>query len=62
MFKKKIVVDSGCEAVGSAVASDTRGPRFKSSQRQTFRSDIYLSTVNCIKKTKIREKRPGLAI
>ena len=27
---------SGCGSVGRAVASDTRGPRFKSSHRQKF--------------------------
>ena len=27
---------SGCDAVGRAVASDTRGPRFESSHRQIY--------------------------
>ena len=36
----------GCGSVGRAVASDARGPQFKSSLRQTFISDIYLFTVN----------------
>ena len=52
---------SVCGSVGRAVASDTRGPQFKSSHLQTFISDIYLFTVNCIEKTKIKKKRPGMA-
>ena len=32
---------SGCGSVGRAVASDTRGPRFESSHRQKFISNIY---------------------
>ena len=50
---------SGCDTVGRAVASNARGPGFESSHRQTFISDIYLFTVNCIEKTKIKKKRPG---
>ena len=32
---------SGCGTVGRAVASDTRGPRFETSQ-QSFSQNIYL--------------------
>ena len=43
----------GCGLVGSAVASDTRGPQFQSSHWQ----NLYLMfSVNCIKKTKIKNK------
>ena len=52
---------SGCGSVGRAVASNARGPRFESSHWQPFISDICLFTVNCIEKTKINEKRPGMA-
>ena len=52
---------SGCVSVGSAVSSDARGYQFESSHWQTFLSDIYLLTVNCIEKTKIKKKRPGMA-
>ena len=50
---------NGCGSVGREVASDSRGPRFESSHRQTL---FYLYTVNCIEKTKIKEKRPGMAL
>ena len=50
---------SGCGSVGRAVASDTRGSRFESSHWQTFISDIYLFTVNCIEKMKIKKKEAG---
>ena len=33
----------GCGSVGRAVASDARGPQFKSSLRQTFISDIFFA-------------------
>ena len=49
--------DSGCGTVGRAVASDTRGPRFGSRHRQI----LNLCTVNCIERTKINKKRPGMA-
>ena len=52
---------SGCGSVGRAVASDTRGPQFESSHWQTFISDIYLFTVNCIEETKIKRKRLRMA-
>ena len=43
---------SGCGSVGRAVASDTRDLWFESS---------HLSIINCIGKTNIKKKRPGLA-
>ena len=33
---KTVKVGSGCGSIGRAVASDTRGPQFKSSHRQKF--------------------------
>ena len=50
------ILVSGCGSVGGAVASDTRGPWFKSSHRQVFISNICLPIVVCIEKTKIKEK------
>ena len=51
---------SGSGSVGRAVASNIRGPRFKSSHRQNFKSNIcLLLTVNCYEKTKINEKEAG---
>ena len=41
---------------GRAVASDARGLWFESSHRQTFITDIYLFTVNCIEMTKIMKR------
>ena len=35
--------------------------QFESGHRQTFISDIYLFIVNCIEKTEIKIKRPGMA-
>ena len=46
---------SGCGSVGRAVASVTRGPRFKSSHR------LNVFTINSIEKTKIKKKRSGMA-
>ena len=46
---------------GRAVASDARGLWFESSHRQTFITDIYLFTVNCIEETKIKRKRLRMA-
>ena len=37
-----LTLGSGCGSVGSAVASDTRGPRFESSLRQKF---IYILNI-----------------
>ena len=50
---------SGCGSVGRVVASNTRGPRFESSNRQDFIMNIF--TVNCWKVEKKRKKRPGMA-
>ena len=36
---------NGCGAVGRAVASETRGPRFESSHRQSLLNICLLSTV-----------------
>ena len=53
----QILVDKGfcffgqcCGSVGRAVASDTRGPQFKSSHRQKFINIEHLYTVNCVLK------------
>ena len=51
------LVGSGCGSVGRAVISDTRGLQFESSHRQ---NPINLFTTNCIEKTKINKKRPGM--
>ena len=53
--KNQRAVCRGCDSVGRAVASDTRGPRFESSHGQNF---IHEFIINCIEKTKIR---PGMA-
>ena len=45
---------SGRGSVGRAVVSDTRYPWSLSSHRQTFVD--HLVTVNCVEKTKIKEK------
>ena len=58
-MNKKSFLDSGCASVGRVVASDTRGPRFKSGHQQTLH---YLYTVNCIEKTKIKKKMPVMAL
>ena len=50
---------SGCGSVGRAVTFDTRGPRFDSSHRQNFIEHLFI--INCIEKTKINKKRPGMA-
>ena len=41
---------SGCGSVGRAVASDTRGPRIKSSHQQKFIYIEHLFTVYCVLK------------
>ena len=51
------MLGSCCGSVGRVVTADARGLRFKSSHWQTFISDIYLFTVNCIEKTKIKDSR-----
>ena len=45
---------SVAQLVGRAIASYTRGPEFKSSHRQ------ILFTVNCIQKTKIKDRKAGM--
>ena len=59
---------SGCGSVGTVVASDTRGAQFESVIGEI--SIEHLITVNCIEKTKIKQKEsrngpfmksPGLA-
>ena len=50
---------SGCGSVGRVVAFDTRGPRFDSSHRQNFIEHLFI--INCIEKTKINKKKPGMA-
>ena len=47
---------SGCGSVGRAVASDTRGLRFKSSHWQKFIYIELLFTVNCVLKRQNKEK------
>ena len=41
MHKIHIHMGSGCDSVGRAVASDSRGPRFESSHQQEFILNIY---------------------
>ena len=48
-------IGCGCGSVGRAVASNTRGLQFKSSHRQNLYCTLL--TVNCIEKTKNKEKR-----
>ena len=59
----KTLFDLGsvCGSDGRPVAFDARGPRLESSHRQTLILDNYLFTVNCIKKTKIKNKKAGMA-
>ena len=47
----------GCGAVGRAVASNTRGPRFESSHRQLL-LNIYLLLTVC-RKDENKEKEAG---
>ena len=56
---KLIMPHYGCGSVGRAVASDTRGPWFESSHWRNLYFTLF--TVNCIEKTKIKKKRPGMA-
>ena len=44
---------SGGDSVGRAVTFDSRGPQFESSHRKKL---YWISTVNCIEKTKIMKK------
>ena len=48
-----------CGSVGRAVDSDTRGPRFKSSQSCKFIYIEHLFTVNCVLKRRNKEKEAG---
>ena len=56
---RSLDMGSGCGSVGRAVDSDTRDPRFDSSHRQNFIEHLFI--INCIEKTKINKKRPGMA-
>ena len=58
-----LFMGSGCGSVGRAVAFDTRGPRFDTSHRQNFIEHLFVNlfNINCIEKTKINKKRPGMA-
>ena len=49
---------SGCGSVSKAVASETRGPWLESPHQRS--SYWTLLIVNCIEKTKIKKKRPGM--
>ena len=49
---------SSCGSVGRAVASNARGPVIGKLLYQTLNC---LPDVNCIEKTKIKKKRPGMA-
>ena len=59
IWQTDIFMGSGCGSVGRAVASDTRDPQFESSHRKAFIKHLF--TVNCVVKTKIKKKRPGMA-
>ena len=49
---------SGSGSDGRVVASDTRGPRFKSSHRQKIINiEQLLNTVNCVLKRRKKRKR-----
>ena len=54
-FKKQ--QGSGCDSVGRAVASNTRGPRFESSHQQFILRTYLLLTVK--KRGQIKKKSPG---
>ena len=56
---QNFICGSGCASVDRALASDTIGPRFESSHWQTL--NYTLNAVNCIEKTKIKKKMPGMA-
>ena len=49
----------GCGSVGRAVAFNTRGPQFDFSHWQNSIEHLFI--INCIEKTKINKKRPGMA-
>ena len=48
-----------CGSVGKAVASNPRGPLFESCHWQSLHWSLF--TANCIKKTKIKKNRSGMA-
>ena len=50
-------LSSGCCSVGRAVATETRGPRFKSSHLQNLYWNLF--TIDCIEKTKIKKIEAG---
>ena len=58
-LKNSAAGQSLCGSVGSAVASDTWGPRFESNHRQKFIYIEHLSTVNCVLKRRNKEKEAG---
>ena len=60
-FQSTKMIGQWFGSVGRAVATDTRGPRFKSSHWRKFKKNICLLFVNFIEKTKIKIKRPGMA-
>ena len=53
---KEFLVGSACDSVGREVAKNTKDPRFESSHRRNF---INLFSINCIEKTKNKEKEAG---
>ena len=58
LYKKTRMCDvgSGFGSVGRPVASNTRDTQFESRHRKT----LFILSVNCIEKTKIHKKRPGI--
>ena len=48
------VVDSGCGSVDREIGSNTKGPRFESSDRQSYKEHLF--SVHCIEKTKIENE------
>ena len=53
---KNLQIGQWCGSVGRAVASNSRGPQFKSSHRQKL---YWTFTVSCIERTKIKKKEAG---
>ena len=58
--KKQAKIDSRCGSVARAVDSDSRSHRFKSSHPGKIYIE-HMFAVNCIEKTTIKKKRPGIA-
>ena len=54
IYKTCFFSGSGCDSVGTAVASESRDPRFESSHWQTFIEHLF--TVNFVEKTKVKKK------